>query len=592
MALEELRRGLGELYGVFPTVGKSGVGLFRCSELPEEGYERLIKGDRLILRAGGDRGLLYGVFDLLRDLALGREIEDKCEQPFCKMRMLNHWDNMDLSFAKTGEAVERGYAGASVFHWTRPFAEQPRVLELARVYASIGLNHCCINNVNADPRYLTDETLPKLKELAEIFRPWGIRLWISVNFAAPISLGGLESADPLDAEVVAWWRERVDAFYAAIPDFGGFVVKANSEGEPGPNDYGRDHDDGANLFARLLAPYGGQVIWRTFVYGNTGGRSGGNFTHFHNLDGSFDENVILQVKHGPIDFQPNEPPHPLFGNMPKTPLILELQAAQEYTGQGVYTFYWGPLWSKILQTPMSEGCLSDLLAETGLAVIPGLGMSEWWTPHPLAAVNVYLAGALAWNPGRDVREIAEEWAGLTFGSKVASEVADVLMRSYDAYVNLTGPYGLYMLHALDHFYPEPGRLLRSDVFNETILGYPRGAGTRGEALSDWPEPQRSLYSDVATCPEEWLLFFHQLPHDHPLRDGRGLLDAVMEQVESGKREMEDFLQKWSDLEGQIPKPEYRVMISKFQEQVEEAENWRETLAGFFEREGALPIRVS
>ncbi len=392
-AFEELKRGLQELSGEVPRLGSGGVGLFRSSELPEEGFQRRMEGGQLVLRSGGDRGLLYGVFDLLRDLRLGRDAEtEKRETPAMPLRMLNHWDNMDLSFAKTGEAVERGYAGASVFDWTRPFAEQPRVQELARLYASIGLNACCINNVNADPRYLTDDTFVKLAELAGVFRGWGIQLWSSVNFAAPMTLGGLDTADPLDAGVEAWWRERVEKLFDLIPDFGGFLVKANSEGEPGPNEYGRDHHDGANLFGRLLKPYGGQVIWRTFVYGSTGGREGGNFAHFHSLDGKFADNVSLQVKHGPIDFQANEPPHPLFGNMPETPLVLELQAAQEYTGQHAFTFYWGPLWTKILQTPMPQGRLMDLLSAsgTGLAVIPGVGMSEWWTPHPLAAVNLYL----------------------------------------------------------------------------------------------------------------------------------------------------------------------------------------------------------
>jgi alpha-glucuronidase len=518
--------------------------------------------------------------------------------------MLNHWDNMDLSFAKTGEAVERGYAGASVFDWTRPFAEQPRVRELARLYASIGMNACCINNVNADPRYLTDETFTKLEELAGIFREWGIGLWISVSFAAPMSLGGLETADPLDAGVEAWWRERVETLYRLIPDFGGFVVKANSEGEPGPNDYGRDHDEGANLFARVLAPHGGTVIWRTFVYGSTGGRAGGNFTHFHALDGCFDDNVILQVKHGPIDFQANEPPHPLFGNMPRTPLMLELQAAQEYTGQDVFTFYWGPIWETVLKTPMAAGgvpqiagrkdrgrdaprpagnTLSDLLSDTGLAVIPGVGMSEWWTPHPLAASNLYLAGALAWDPQRSSREIAEEWAGMTFGAGLSAEIADLLMDSYDAYVNLTGSLGLYMLHHLDHFHPEPERRLTADIFNEERIGYPRTEGSRGEQVEDWPEPQRSLYVDVTTCPERWLLFFHQLPHDHRLSDGRPLLEAVVENVERGYRETLRLHKRWADLAGRMDPELYAAMDGAMAEQNRVARMWRESLSGFFNR---------
>ena len=558
----------------------SGLRMSVDPTLPSEGYAWALSPKGGLLRGGSDTGLLYGIFNLLRHIQLEQPLAaPRHSSPAYPDRMINHWDNLDASFAKTGELVERGYAGGSVFQWNQPDAPGPRAAVLARLYASIGINHCVINNVNADPRYLSDAMLDQIATLATIFRAWGIRLWLSVNFNAPMLLDGLSTADPLAEDVRNWWRRCASRIYERVPDFGGFLVKANSEGEPGPHDYGRDHHDGANMLTEALREHGGRVIWRTFVYGSTGGRKGGNFTHFHSLDGAFADGSLLQVKHGPIDFQPNEPPHPLLGAMPATAKILELQIAQEYTGQGVFTFYWPPLWRTILDAPAGAERIADKLA--GMAAIPGVGDQQGFFPHPLAAANLYAYGYLAWDPDTDARACAHEWAARTLGPDAAEPVADLLMRSYDAYVKLTGSLGLVMMMGYDHFRPDPVHRARIHGIDSTAIGRDRTATSGNGEVEHWPEPLHSSFRDPATCPERWLLFFHRLPLDYLLRDGQPIFDALLADIDAGYRQTLQLEADWQKLRPCIPPALFEAMQEKFAQQSKEAMIWRDTLTREF-----------
>ncbi|HET9149066.1 MAG TPA: alpha-glucuronidase family glycosyl hydrolase, partial [Alphaproteobacteria bacterium] len=460
-AADELRRGLTGLLGRTPgdqlTDGAIVLRVSAQKRTGGEGY--CLKSTRVgghpvtVISANRDVGVLYGAFALLR-LMQTRSLPaslDICDAPALPMRMLDHWDNLDRT-------VERGYAGPSLWNWDRLPAIDPRLIDYARANASIGINGAVLNNVNADARILTPHYLSKVAAIADAWRPYGIRLYLSARFSAPKEIGGLATADPLDPAVRAWWRGKADEIYRLIPDFGGFLVKANAEGQPGPQTYGRTHADGANMLARALAPHRGIVLWRAFVYSDASDedRAKQAFTEFAPLDGQFSPNVILQVKNGPVDFQPREPFHPLFGAMPKTRLAIEVQITKEYLGESTHLAYLGTLWSEVLRSrtarPRPKSTVADSLsAITGVA---NIGSDRNWSGSEFDQANWYAFGRLAWNPAADPAAIAEEWTRMTWGNdpRLVRPVVAMMMKSHQAVVDIMTPLGLAHQMASDHHY--------------------------------------------------------------------------------------------------------------------------------------------
>lgn len=542
----------------------------------------------LRLDAGDSAGVLYGVFALIRHLRLGQSLEtlNFGESPFFERRMLNHWDNLDATFSKTGELVERGYAGASLFDLIQGTTDLARIRDYARALASIGLNHIVLNNVNADPRILESTVLAHIVPVADIFRAWGVRVWVSVNFASPMRTGGLSTADPLAPEVRSWWAEKCREIYTLIPDFGGFLVKASSEGEPGPHDFGRDHPDGANMLAEALRPHGGTCIWRAFVYGKIEGRSGHAYDHFKPLDGQFADNVILQIKHGPVDFLPNEPTSPLFGQMPKTHQGLELMITQEYTGQQIHLYYYGPLWERILQfdTGATDSASPTIAGVTrkSIAGVPNVGDTANWCAHPLAQANWYAYGRMAWNPHLGARTVAEEWASLTFGPdpEVVRVVSEILLASPDAYVDYIGPFGLCMLHGGDHFSPAPENRRYVHQASPEGIGRDRTRTTGSGDTGHYLPPHREAYENPATCPPEYLLYFHRVPLTHEI-EGSPIIEAIRQRVWRGADQVEVFIRDWEKLREKIPDDCFAATLGRLGRQLEEARRWAQTLDGFF-----------
>ncbi|HMC92108.1 MAG TPA: alpha-glucuronidase family glycosyl hydrolase, partial [Allosphingosinicella sp.] len=464
----ELVRGLSGLLGrsqpVATRVDRDGAVLLARRALPtgEEGY--VIRSTRVnghaatLIAAAGERGLLYGAFAYLRLLQTRRPVDrlDIAEAPKLKLRLLNHWDNLDRT-------VERGYAGQSLWDWQKlPGWVEPRYTDYARANASVGINGAVLNNVNARADILTAPWLAKVKALADTFRPWGIRVYLSARFSAPIELGGLKTADPLDPEVRAWWKAKADEIYRLVPDFGGFLVKANSEGQPGPQDYHRSHADGANMLAEALAPHGGTVFWRAFVYSAApdADRAKQAYAEFRPLDGRFAANVVLQVKNGPVDFQPREPFHPLFGAMPKTPLAIEMQVTKEYLGFATHLAYLGTMWEEVLKSDTFRPRAGTPVAKTvrAMAGVANVGSGRNWTGSQFDQANWYAFGRLAWGPQGSARAIAEEWTRMTWGNDphLVGAVVPMMMESREAVVDYMTPLGLAHLMGTGHHYgPAP-----------------------------------------------------------------------------------------------------------------------------------------
>lgn len=608
-ALDELRRGTFSLLGIELNEGRagdSGVLVLRVvpgTPVPKEGFSITTRpcedgsGEYLEIASATDRGLLYGVFYLLRLIQCGESLDalNVSESPAFQLRMLNHWDNPFHSEAKTGESVERGYAGATIFDWQNLSTPNPRYRDYARMMASVGINHCVINNVNATARVLETSMLEGIAHLAKIFADWGVQLWLSVNFASPKLIGGLDTADPLDPKVIEWWRQKIDEIYRLMPDFGGFLVKANSEGEPGPIDYGREHHEGANLFAHLLRPYKGVVIWRAFVYGDQGSRAGGAYEHFKPLDGLFAENAVLQVKHGPIDFQQNEPMSPLFGQMPNTNTSLELMITQEYTGQSTHLYYYLPQWKEVLDYPLNPGgtpnpTIGEVVSGQfspyrycGVAAVPNVGSDVNWTGHLLAQANFYAYGRLIWNPSLSAETITKEWIQQTFGAhpQLLETLSDILLESRQHYVNYTGAYGLYMLHDFDHFNPAPQNRTQMHCAAPDGIGKDRTCKTGNGEVGNYMPALARLLEDPHTCPEEYLLFFHHLPLDFKLADGRPILEAVLEQLDCGVQGVRSMQERWHTLKNLIDADRFGAVAEKFAAQLAHAEVWKNTLKEYF-----------
>lgn len=554
-----------------------------------------------LITANRDVGLLTGIFHLLRLIQTQQPLAELAimSVPRIQTRLLAHWDNLDGS-------IERGYAGRSLWQWADlPDTLDPRYHDYARACASIGLNGVCLNNVNAKAQSLTPAYLEKTAALAALFRPYGIKVYLAPLFSAPMQLGGLPTSDPRDPAVAAWWRTKVAAIYQLIPDFGGFQIKANSEGQPGPRDYGADHAEGAQVLAAALAPYGGTLLWRAFVYDVTidPDRAKCANLEFEPLDGKFAPSTFVQVKNGPIDYQPREPFHPLFGAMPQTPLALELQIAQEYFGQARHLVYLGAMWQEVLDADtfargpgstvakVTDGALEghDRSCMVGVA---NTGSDRNWCGHHFSQANWYAFGRLAWDHTLRADAIAEEWIRMTWsndGATVAT-IKELMQLSWPACINYMTPLGLHHLMQEGHHYgPDPGfnTAPRPDWNNvyyhradRSGLGYNRSS-SGSNATSQYHAPLREQFDDLATCPEEYLLWFHHVPWDHRLRSGRTLWAELQHCYHAGVATVEAMAANWASLADQIDAARHAHVRDRLAHQVDNAREWRDRCLAYF-----------
>lgn len=562
--------------------------------LGEEGYRIRLSDDgrQVAISSIGEQGLLYGAFHLLRLQESGADLSrlDITERPAYGLRILNHWDNLDRT-------VERGYAGQSLWNWEElPDIPSGRYAEYARANASIGINGTVLNNVNASSSILTADYLEKVKVLADIFRPYGLRVYLSVNFASPMVLDSLPTADPLDKEVIRWWKRKARDIYRLIPDFGGFLVKANSEGQPGPCDYGRTHADGANMLADALKPYKGIVMWRAFVYSPADAdRAKQAYQEFKPLDGQFRPNVIIQVKNGPVDFQPREPYSPLFGSMPHTPLMAEFQITQEYLGHSNHLAYLAPMWQEFfgLVPPAS------LKAIAGVA---NIGTDTNWCGHTFAQANWYAFGRLAWNPSLSSEEIAREWLAQTLLpqlSPITYHLSTIMLQSRESLVNYMMPLGLHHLFAWGHHYgPEPWCSVpgaRPDWLpsyyhkaDRDGIGFDRSS--RGSnAVAQYPDTLARQYDDLRTCPEQYLLWFHHVPWTHRMRSGRTLWDELCLHYDRGVQQVRLFQKYWDKVEKYIDEQRFKEVQSALKTQARDAVWWKDACLLYFRQYSGLPF---
>ena len=551
-----------------------------------------------VISAKNEIGLLYGAYALLRG-------ETNGSKPFYKLRILNHWDNLNGT-------IERGYAGLSIFwkgkaserkfHGRTIFVEDPDqpieaelIKEYARANASIGINGTVLNNVNASPKMLSAIYINKVKQYADILRPYGIKVYLSVNFASPMSIpakgfnGGkpIKTADPLNPKVKAWWKAKAKEIYAQIPDFGGFLVKANSEGQPGPFDYKRTHADGANMLADAVKPYGGIIMWRSFVYGAA--HSGEDrvkqaVSEFKDLDGKFRDNVILQSKNGPLDFQPREPYAPIFDNIKNTKQMAELQITQEYLGQSRHLTYLAPMWREFFGFVAPEKLV-------GIAGVANIGLDKNWCGHHFSQANWYAFGRLAWNPNLTSEQIAEEWLGLTFNASNNEALKSMMLRSREACVDYMMPIGLHHIFAFDeHYGPEPDGynahvpLEWCPVYyhkaNNDSIGFDR-THTGSNATAQYREPYCTLYDNINTCPERYLLWFHRVPWSYRLKSGRTVLEEMDYRYARGVKEVEDFIRIWNEAKPNIDEQRWQEVDARLQHQLENAKEWQKVCMDYF-----------
>lgn len=584
----------------------------RLATLGPEGYllerTRLNNRDALVIAANSDQGVLYGAFHLLRLMQTQSDISTLAltSAPRVQYRVVNHWDNIN-------RLVERGYAGLSLWEWgSLPNYKNPRYADYARINASLGINGTVINNVNADPRILSDQFLEKVAALADIFRPYGVKMYLSINYDSPRAFGDLDTADPQDPRVQAWWKERTAKVYSYIPDFGGYLVKADSEGQPGPHGYGRTHADGANILADALAPYGGVVFWRAFVYNpDMEDRFRGAYDEFTPLDGKFRENVILQVKNGPIDFQPREPFSPLFGAMPKTNTMIELQITQEYFGFDKHLAYQGPLFTEVFdadthaQGPGStigkilEGKVFNY-TRTGMAGVINPGTDRNWTGHPFVQSSWYAFGRLAWDYTLDATDIADEWIRMTFTNdkRFVEPVTQIMMDSREAGVNYRNPLGLTHLFAQGHHYGPAPWYAVADRADWTSAYYHRaskdGIGfdrtrTGSNALAQYHPAIASLYGDLDKVPEDLLLWFHHVSWSHPMQSGRNLWEELAHKYYEGVEQVRAMQRTWAGLEGLIDQHRFEQVKALLEIQERDAVIWRDSCVLYFQTFAGKPI---
>ncbi len=624
---ETVRRELERSGAQFVEVPEASLVLSDDGPLGAEDFTLTRAGGVTTVLAGGPNGLLYGLHEVIRRgrRAFTRELETERHSPAQSIRMLNHWDNLHVHPAM-GQ-VERGYAGGSIF-WVdgAPNPDRERIEAYARLLGSIGVNAVSVNNVNVgSAAVLLTERLGDVVDLAAIFRAHGIRTYLSVSFASPVRLGGLDTADPLDPGVAAWWARAASDVYARIPDFGGFVVKADSEGQPGPFAYGRDHADGANVLARALAPHGGTVFWRAFVYDHhqdwrdrSTDRARAAFDHFTPLDGRFDDNVVVQVKYGPLDFQVREAVSPVLAAMPRTRLAVELQVTQEYTGHQEHVYYLGEQWGELLGfRPWGDGGtdLAGIAAgradggrRGGIAAVSNVGDDEFWTGHPLAQANLYAFGRLAWDASLDPLAVLDEWGTLTFGgpgSGSGSGVSDddalraglraVMAGSWLTYEKYTAPLGVcFMVTPGSHYGPSVDGYEYSPwgtyhFADRDGIGVDRTVATGTGFAGQYPEPWRSRYESLETCPDELLLFFHHVPYTHVLHSGVSVIQHVYDTRFAGVEEVTARAAAWERaLSGRVPADVDARVRERLAEQLRSAREWRDQVNTYFLRKSGIP----
>ncbi len=622
---EELKAGLSGLLGKDIAVGSSILQdgtiiagtpqtspiirkLITLSDLETVGKEgyiiRSLKHDNrpvIIIAANQPAGVLYGVFHFLRLLQNQQPIDNLSiiQKPRIQKRLLNHWDNLDGS-------VERGYAGQSIWNWKDlPANVDSRIKDYACANASIGINGTVLNNVNSQAVILTDEYINKAAAIADVLRPYGIQIYFSVKFTSPKEIGGLTTADPLDPKVCQWWKDKAKAIYQKIPDFGGFLVKAYSEGQPGPQQYGRSHADGANMLADALKPYGGMVMWRAFVYDISidKDRAKCAYLEFVPLDGKFASNVFVQVKNGPIDFQPREPFNPLLGAMPKTPLMMELQITQEYTGQAKHLVCLAPQWKEVLDSDTYANGPGTLVAQvvdgtaekhiiSGIAGVCGIGSDRNWTGHHFSQANWYAFGRLAWDPAISSERITEEWIRMTWSNdpQVVNVIQKMMAGSWEACVDYMTPMGLHHLMAEGHHYgPQPdfvhsGRQDWSSTYYHKAdvggVGFDR-SDKGSNAVSQYHQPLCELWNSPKTCPEKYVLWFHHLPWDYRLASGATLWEALQIYYQSGVDYVKLMQDSWRSLQGKVDTQRFKEVQDRLKMQFENAEQWRDTCLKYF-----------
>ncbi|HEY1801075.1 MAG TPA: alpha-glucuronidase family glycosyl hydrolase [Terriglobales bacterium] len=599
--LEEVR----QLDSALKPTHKLGVDGYWITKARVRGYPSIV------ITAASDRGVLYGVFALLSKIAQNESLAtlNELQQPFAPIRWVDEWDNPNGT-------IERGYGGSSIFFENGSVrADLTRAGEYARLLASIGINGCNINNVNADLGTLKDDFIPQLARVADVFRPWGVKLSISIDLSSPKAIGGLDTFDPLDPKVAAWWKDKVDEIYKQIPDFGGFTVKADSEGRLGPASYGRTPADAANMLAQALKPHGGVLFYRAFVYNHhldwtnlKNDRARAAYDIFHPLDGKFEDNVIIQIKNGPIDFQVREPASPLFSGLEKTNEAMEVQVAQEYLGQQRHLCFLPPMWKEVLDFNMhangGKTPVKDLIAGKtfhrptgGMVAVVNIGMDANWLGSELAMANLYGYGRLAWNPNVSSKTIAEDWTRLTFGNDpvVVQTVTNMQLASWPAYEEYTGPLGLQTLTNITGPHYGPG--VESSENNgwgmwhradHEGIGMDRSVATGTGYVGQYPAAVAKMYESLATTPDNLLLFFHHLPYTYKLHSEKTVIQYLYDSHYEGAARAKEFVAQWESLKGHVDEQRYAETLTKFKYQAGHAIVWRDAVAKWFARESGIP----
>ena len=616
---EELQAAFAGIIGNEPVLyadseyepGEGTIRLLVKEGLKAEGYHLFEEKGEITVEAPDANGILYGVFELIRHLQLGKNLDGKdiTKEPVMPLRMLNHWDNMDGS-------IERGYSGNSFFFEDNQILVNDRIVTYARLLASAGINATVINNVNVKDSatwLITDRYFEDLSRFSQILGDYGIKLFLSLNYAAPMELGELDSADPLDEKVKSWGKHKMEEVVRAVPNLGGFLIKADSEGRPGPFTYNRTHADGANMLAEAVEPYGGLIIWRCFVYNcrqdwrdRKTDRARSGYDNFIGLDGSFRDNVILQIKNGPMDFQVREPVHPLFGGLTRTNQMLEVQIAQEYTGQQRHVCYLIPMFKEVLAfrtyVKKTDDTVADIVSgktfqqtRCGMAAVANTGNDDNWTGHDLAAANLYGFGRLAFEPELTAEEIAAEWITLTYGTDetVKEELLFILMNSWPAYEKYTAPLGIgWMVNPNYHYGPNVdgyeydrwGTYHRAD---HQGIGVDRShSGTGYAAL--YREPNARIYNAPETCPEELLLFFHHMPYNYKLRSGKTILQYIYDTHFEGVELVDEMVSRFEKLKGKLPDQVYERAMERFLHQKKHSREWRDQINTYFYRKTGIP----